>query len=55
MIGDTPFDIIAGKKSGIATIGLTYGFGTRSDIENAEPEFIANSVAKLRTLLFIDL
>ncbi len=51
MIGDTPFDIVAGKKMSVATIGLTYGFGTRMDIENHQPDFIANSVAELRALI----
>jgi phosphoglycolate phosphatase len=51
MIGDTAFDIIAGKKQGIATIGLTYGFGSRRDIEEAQPEHIVHSVAELRALL----
>jgi phosphoglycolate phosphatase len=52
MIGDTPFDIIAGKQVGIATIGLTYGFGRSEDIEAAAPTHIANSVNELKALLF---
>jgi len=51
MIGDTALDIIAGKKQGIATIGLTYGFGTKKDIEDAAPDHIVHSVEELRRIL----
>ncbi|MFL5763087.1 MAG: HAD hydrolase-like protein [Bacteroidia bacterium] len=51
MIGDTAFDVLAGKQNGISTIGLTYGFGTAEDISNAGPAYTANSVGELRELL----
>ena len=46
------WNVSVNRTTGIATVGLTYGFGTRKDIENSQPDFIVNSVAELSTLLF---
>ncbi len=51
MIGDRHSDIEAAKYTGIKSIGVTYGFGTRKEIEDSKPDYIANNVAELHTLL----
>lgn len=51
MIGDRLFDIEAGRKMGLHTIGAGYGFGTREELENAGAERIAMTVAELADML----
>ena len=43
MIGDRSFDILGAKQSGIASIGVTYGFGSRQELEEAGASWIVNS------------
>lgn len=33
LIGDTKFDVLGAKKAGIDCIGITWGFGTKEDLE----------------------
>jgi hypothetical protein len=35
LIGDTKFDAMGAKEFGIDCVGVTYGFGTREELENA--------------------
>lgn len=35
LIGDTKFDVLGAKEAGIDCIGVTYGFGTREELETA--------------------
>ena len=35
LIGDTKFDVLGAKEAGIDCIGVTYGFGTREELEAA--------------------
>ena len=51
MIGDRLFDIEAGRKMGLHTIGAGYGFGTREELENAGAEHIAMTVSELTDML----
>ncbi len=40
MIGDTRFDIIGAEKFGIDCLGITYGFGSREELEEYGAEYI---------------
>lgn len=51
IIGDKRQDIEAGKELGINTCGVLYGYGTHREIEEAKPDFIAESVVKLKCVL----
>ncbi len=51
MIGDKEHDIIGAKKNGIDSIGVTYGAGSREEIDNAGPTFVAHTVEELGKLL----
>ncbi len=48
MIGDTKFDIEGAHGSGVDSIAVTYGFGTRDELEAAKPNYILdNAIAIL--------
>ncbi len=51
MVGDRSHDIIGGKQNGIATAAVTYGYGSRNEIEEAKPDFIFHSPSDLATFL----
>jgi phosphoglycolate phosphatase len=36
LIGDSRYDIEAGKRAGVMTVGVTYGYGTLEQIEGAD-------------------
>ena len=39
MVGDTKGDVDAGKANGMATVGVTYGYGTREELSEADHVF----------------
>jgi len=47
MVGDTKFDVIGAKAHGIATIGVSWGYGLVSEMEHAGAAFIAHSPEQL--------
>jgi phosphoglycolate phosphatase len=51
MVGDRLHDVIGGKQNGIATAAVTYGYGTRNEIEDARPDFIFHSPSDLAAYL----
>jgi len=51
MVGDRFHDIIGGKKNGVATAAVTYGYGSREEIEGASPDFIFHSPSDLTAYL----
>ncbi len=51
MIGDTLFDIEGGKENGLSTIGVTYGFGKKEDLEKAGPDYLIENVEELFEVL----
>lgn len=51
MVGDTKFDVIGAKKHGIPTIGVSWGYGTVEDLQNAGAAAIAHSMEELYSLL----
>lgn len=51
MVGDRKHDIIGAKKSGIKSIGVTYGYGTREELEMAGANFIIETVGELADFL----
>ena len=50
MIGDRVGDIIGAKKNGIDSIAVTYGYGSRGELEQANPTYIVHSVEELKSL-----
>jgi phosphoglycolate phosphatase len=51
MIGDRKFDIIGAKKTGMLSIGITWGYGSREELESAGADAIVDSPEELRMLL----
>lgn len=48
MVGDLPADIIAGKKAGVLTIGISHGFCTAEELETAGADKVVGSLAELQ-------
>lgn len=51
MVGDTKYDVLGASAHGIPTIGVSWGYGTVADMENAGAAAIAHSTEELLTLL----
>lgn len=51
MVGDTAFDVLAAAEHGIPTIGVSWGYGERSDMVKAGAAAIADTPEKLLELL----
>lgn len=51
MVGDRDGDILGGRANGTATVGVSYGYGTREELESAGADFVADSVEELRDWL----
>ncbi len=53
MVGDRKHDIIGAQKNGIASIGVTYGYGTQEELAQAKPGYLASTVEELGKLLLL--
>jgi phosphoglycolate phosphatase len=51
MVGDRRFDVEGAHANGIACIGVTWGFGTREELEQAGAEHIIDDPSELPVLL----
>ncbi len=51
MVGDTLFDIEGGKRNGLSTVAVNYGFGKEEELKAANPDFFAESVEELYEIL----
>ncbi|HBR22292.1 MAG TPA: HAD family hydrolase, partial [Nitrospiraceae bacterium] len=49
IVGDSDFDIQAGKAAGLTTVAVTYGFRDRAMLGNAD--FLIDNMAQLLTLI----
>ena len=54
MIGDRSHDIIGAKKTGLSSIGVLYGFGTRQEFEESGADYIAADFNELKSILLDD-
>ena len=51
MIGDRKHDIMAARRHNIATIGVTYGFGTEHELKTAGADTVVHTPGKLLNML----
>ncbi len=51
MIGDSPSDILAGRKAGTLTCAVTYGFRTNKQLAPTEPDYIISAISELRQIV----
>jgi HAD superfamily hydrolase (TIGR01549 family) len=49
--GDTPQDIIQGKRAGVKTIGLTTGMHKKVELEKEKPDFIIDNIDAVLNIL----
>jgi phosphoglycolate phosphatase len=47
MIGDRKFDIIGAKENGLKSIGVTWGHGERTELQDAGADQIVDSIEEL--------
>lgn len=52
MIGDRAFDITGARANGVRSIGVLWGYGSRSELEGAGADVVVGDVASLRDVLF---
>jgi len=51
MVGDMDLDVIGARANGIRSIAVLYGYGNRDDILASEPDFTAETVSELVSVL----
>lgn len=51
MVGDTAADILAGRAAGVRTCAVTYGFGTRQELQECQPDYVIDMFDDLEVLL----
>lgn len=51
MVGDRSYDIIGAKENGIASVGVTYGYGSREELMSANPDYLADSPEELLKII----
>jgi len=51
MVGDRSHDIIGANLNGIDSIGVTYGYGTKEELEQVKASYVVGTVEELRTIL----
>ena len=51
MVGDTAFDVLGAAAHGISTIGVSWGYGSVEEMQNAGAKAIAHSMDELLSLL----
>lgn len=47
MIGDREHDIFGAKRNGLDSVGVLYGYGTRTELESAGADYIISDIAEL--------
>lgn len=51
MVGDRKFDIIGAKRTGLLSVGVTYGYGSREELQEAGADRIVDTVEELQAIL----
>ncbi|MBN2349093.1 MAG: HAD hydrolase-like protein [Bacteroidales bacterium] len=51
MIGDTTYDILGARNNRIKSLAVTYGYGVVTELKNCDPDFLANTVEEMASLL----
>lgn len=52
MVGDSAVDILTAQNAGIHSIGVSWGFRSREELEQAGAEQIADTVEQLKSMLY---
>lgn len=54
MVGDRKYDILAAKALGCRALGVTYGYGTREELEAAKPDYLCDNPHDLVLQIAVD-
>lgn len=54
MVGDREHDIIGANKTGLDSVGVLYGYGSKDELQTAGATFVVESVTKLAELLLTE-
>ncbi len=54
IVGDRIHDIIGGKKNGVMTASVSYGYGTHKEIASSKPDIIFDAFSELLPFLKIE-
>lgn len=54
MVGDRSFDMNGAKANHVTAVGVSYGYGSRRELEEAGADFIADTVEELGRILMAD-
>jgi phosphoglycolate phosphatase len=49
-IGDTIGDILEGKQANVITIGVTWGWHSKEELQKSKPDYLIDSVSQLRLI-----
>lgn len=52
MVGDRKFDIEGAKLCGIDSVGVTWGYGSRAELEGEGATYVVDTVDELRQIIF---
>ena len=47
MVGDREHDVFGAKENGIYSLGVSYGYGSVFELENAKPDYIVEKVSDI--------
>lgn len=50
-VGDEPRDVVASKKAGVTSVGVTWGLGGREMLESSYPDYLVDTVEELVSVL----
>lgn len=51
MVGDSPYDILAGRAAGCVSVAVTYGFKPLDELLEAEPDYLIDDIRELEELI----
>lgn len=51
MVGDSPYDILAGKAAGTLTVAVTYGFKPLGELTACGPDYLIDNILELVELI----
>jgi phosphoglycolate phosphatase len=51
MVGDRCFDIVGARANGVYSVGVSFGYGKREELEDSNADHIAGSMQELSDFL----
>lgn len=52
MIGDRKYDLIGANNTGIDSVGVTYGYGSREELALSKPTYLADTIQEVENIFF---